>query len=105
MGLQVALNKIVPFSEARSGLSKLVEQVAKDKYIVISKQNKQKAVLLDVNYFEYLQNEAEKEQMRVLEDELSGGFSDYINKAGSGKVVDEAEAYRLLTGKKLAWSN
>lgn len=45
--------KTLPFTEARRGLSKLVDQVSKDHdYVLITKQGKPKAVLMSADEFE-----------------------------------------------------
>lgn len=100
---KVSLQKILPFSEVRNNLSQLVEKVAEEQYFIVSKQNRPKAVLVDLGYFLALQKEAEKERMGELEAVLRKKFTQYFKKKTKEKKITEKEAYRILTGKNLTW--
>lgn len=100
--MKVFLQKILSFTDARNKLSQLVERVENEQYFVISKQNRPKAVLVDLNYFFALQKEAEKERMKELENILRKKFGGYLKKTGK-KRITEKEADQILTGKDLTW--
>jgi len=100
---KVSLQKILPFTEARNNLSQLVERVAEEQYFIVSKQNRPKAVLVDLDYFLALQGEAEKKRMGELEAILKEKFAQYLKKTTKKKKITEKEAYRLLTGEDLTW--
>ena len=98
--MNISLQKIIPFSQARSTLSDLVDRVNREQFFVISKQNKQKAVLVDIDYFQNLQKELEKERLTQIEQTLRTKFRTY----NKGKKMTEEKAYKLLTGETLTWS-
>lgn len=98
--MNISLQKIIPFTQARNKLSDLVDRVSREQFFVISKQNKQKAVLVDINYFQNLQKELEKERLAQIEHTLRTKFRTY----SKGKKLTEEKAYKLLTGKTLTWS-
>lgn len=52
--MDITLQKIIPFTQARNRLSDLVDRVWKEQFFIISKQNRQKAVLVDIDYFQSL---------------------------------------------------
>lgn len=101
--MDISLQKIIPFTEARNKLSDLVDRVRKEQFFVISKQNRQKAVLVDIDYFQSLQKELEQERLVQIEATLRNKFQKYARKINKGKKLTEEEAYRLLSGKKLTW--
>lgn len=101
--MKVPLEKIIPFSEARSKLSQLVGRVENELFFVISKQNKQKAVLVDLDYFDSLQKEAERKRLENIKDSLREKFLAYAKKKTKKSKITEKGAYRILTGENLTW--
>lgn len=101
--MNISLDKIIPFTEARNTLSDLVDRVRKDQFFVISKQNRQKAVLVDIDYFQSLQKELEKERLTQIENILQRKFAQYTKKSQKDKSLTEEKAYQKLTGKTLTW--
>ncbi|MBI2612019.1 type II toxin-antitoxin system Phd/YefM family antitoxin [Candidatus Gottesmanbacteria bacterium] len=97
--MNISLDKIIPFTQARNNLSDLVDKVKDKQFFVISKQNRQKAVLVDIDYFQNLQKEIEKERLAQIEETLRNKFRKYTK----GKKMTEEKAYKLLTGKTLTW--
>lgn len=102
--MNISVDKIIPFTEARNTLSDLVDRVCKDQFFIISKQNRQKAVLVDIEYFQSLQKKLEKERLTRIEKTLRNKFSQYSKKFQKGKNLTEEEAYKKLTGKTLTWT-
>lgn len=111
--MDITLQKIIPFTQARNRLSDLVNRVRKEQFFIISKQNRQKAVLVDIDYFQSLQKELEQERLAQIEETLRSKFQKYTRKISikgrssfgrkRGKKLTEEEAYRILSGKKLTW--
>ncbi|MBI3379336.1 type II toxin-antitoxin system prevent-host-death family antitoxin [Candidatus Gottesmanbacteria bacterium] len=101
--MEISLQKIIPFTQARNMLSDLVDRVRKEQFFIISKQNRQKAVLVDIDYFQNLQKELEQERLAQIEDTLRSKFQQYTKKIKRGKTLTEEEAYQILSGKKLTW--
>lgn len=101
--MKVSLDKIIPFTEARANLSKLVEEVEGNLFFVINKQNKKRAVLVDPDYFESLVKQAESQRMLEIRKTLQKKFLAYAKKKLGKKNITEKEAYKLLTGEELSW--
>lgn len=101
--MDISLQKIIPFTEARNKLSDLVDRVRKEQFFIISKQNRQKAVLVDIDYFQSLQKELEQERLVQIEETLRSKFQKYTRKIKGGKKLTEEEAYQLFSGKPLTW--
>ncbi|HCM82542.1 MAG: hypothetical protein UV63_C0016G0010 [Microgenomates group bacterium GW2011_GWC1_43_11] len=51
---------IIPITEARSMIGELTKQVSGNKYVILTKGGKPKAALVDVLYFQKLQNDLAK---------------------------------------------
>ncbi|OGG14805.1 hypothetical protein A2773_06925 [Candidatus Gottesmanbacteria bacterium RIFCSPHIGHO2_01_FULL_39_10] len=98
--MNISLDKIIPFTQARNNFSDLVDKVKDKQFFVISKQNRQKAVLVDIDYFQSLQKELEKERLTQIEKTLRSKFKTYTK----SKKLTEEKAYQLLTGETLTWS-
>ena len=111
--MDISLQKIIPFTQARNKLSELIDRVRKEHFFVISRQNRQKAVLVDIDYFQSLQKELEQERLVQIEETLRAKFRKYSKKISTkgrssfgrknGKKLTEEEAYQLLSSKKLEW--
>jgi len=101
--MKVQLQKILPFTEARNNFSRLVKEVRKNSYFIISKQNKPIAALVDIKYLSVLQEKAEEEQAQKALEILRKAGTKYLQKISGKKKLTEKEAYKLLTGEELTW--
>lgn len=54
MGLTVSLDQIIPFSQARANLGKLIDLAPKKKFFVITRRNKPIIALVDIKFLEEL---------------------------------------------------
>jgi len=54
------LFNIIPITKARSKLGNLAEKVAKDNYIILTKDGSPKAALVDISYLENLEKQVKK---------------------------------------------
>ena len=53
-------HNIIPITKVRSKLGYLAEKVAKDKYIILTKDGSPKAALVDISYLENLERQVRK---------------------------------------------
>ena len=97
--MKVELDNVYSLTQARAEFSQLVDSVAKGGYIVITKQNKPKAVLVDYKVFEKLWDSHLRVRLRKLAKRLQKSGSKYV-KEQLGDDVSEIEAYRFITGDK-----
>jgi PHD/YefM family antitoxin component YafN of YafNO toxin-antitoxin module len=103
MSISFPLSKIVPFSKARDTFSTLYDQVEKERVIVISKQNKSRVALIDLEYLSSLLREVEIQKAKQLEETIRRKFDTYLKERYPGQDITEELAYEAITGEKLTW--
>jgi len=59
---------IIPITRARSKLGNLAEKVAKDKYIILTKDGSPKAAIVDISYLAHLENQVKKAYKKTFID-------------------------------------
>lgn len=95
----VKLDKVVPFTEVRTSLSNLLDNIKTNKFFVISRKNTPTAVLVDIEYFKKLEREAENSRLKKIQEELHVSTVNYLkNKLNKRDITDE-DVYRDVSGK------
>ena len=92
--LKVALNQIIPLTQARSRLSELVEKTHNTRFWVLTKGGKPRVALVDVAYLDELMRRA---TFNDLAAQSQATFDDYLRRQGlDPDSISEAEAEAIL---------
>lgn len=92
--LKVAIERVVPLTEARSRLSEIVDSAVQDRFWVITKGGKPRVAVVDVQYLDELVRRA---WFDALAAKTQGAFRQYLLRQGlNPDEITEEEAEALL---------
>lgn len=99
--LKVTIDKIIPYTTARATFSQILDEVARDNYLVIARRYKPAAVVASVDYFNKLKSFYDKEkaliEMRKARRGLQEEFNGLLRKMGKDpQTISEAEVNKIL---------
>jgi len=96
MVLKVALDRVVPLTQARARLSELVEQTSEDNFWVLTQHGRPRVALVDVKYLDRL---IQGVWFNDLLSRSQAGFDEYLRKRGlDPATVTEEEVEKILQG-------
>ncbi len=92
--LKVAIERVVPLTEARNRLSEIVDNAIKDRFWVITKGGKPRVAVVDVQYLDELVRRA---WFDTLAAKTQGAFRQYLLSQGlDPDKITEEEAEAIL---------
>ena len=96
MALKVALDRMIPLTEARARLSEIVEQTSGDQFWVLTRRGRPRVAVVDVEYLDRLIR-------RAWFDDLASRshttFDEYLRRRGlDPATVTEEEVDEILQG-------
>lgn len=99
--LQVSLDKIIPYTNARETFSQVLDRAQKDKYLVIARRYKPAIIIVSPKYFMQLKKDAEELRFKKAFHDahlaLADEFSAYLKKIGKDPyTIPEEEVEELL---------
>ena len=96
MALQVALNRVVPLTQARARISEIVEQTTNDQFWVLTRHGRPRVAVVDVEYLDQLMQRA---WFNDLASRSQTAFDEYLRQRGlDPATVTEEEVEALLQG-------
>ena len=96
MALNVALDRIIPLTEARARLSEIVEQTSGDRFWVLTRQGRPRVAVVDVEYLDQLVRRA---WFNDLASRSQAAFDEYLRRRGLDPArITEQEAEAILHG-------
>lgn len=96
MALQIALDRIVPLTEARARMSEIVEQTTGDQFWVLTRRGRPRVALVDVEYLDQLMQRA---WFNDLASRSQTAFDGYLRQRSlDPATVTEEQAEEILQG-------
>ncbi|MEA3340102.1 MAG: type II toxin-antitoxin system Phd/YefM family antitoxin [Chloroflexota bacterium] len=96
MAIRVALDRMVPLTEARSRLSEIINKTVGDQFWVLTRRGKPKVAMIDVNYLEQLMRQA---WFNNLASRSQAAFNEYLQQHGfDPATVTEEQVAKILRG-------
>lgn len=96
MALRVALDRVVPLTEARARLSEIVEQTSGDQFWVLTRRGRPRVAVVDVEYLDQLVRRA---WFNDLASRSQAAFDEYLRQRGlDPATVTEKEVEEILRG-------
>jgi len=96
MMLKVALDRIIPLTEARARLSEIVEQTSGDQFWVLTRRGRPRVAVVDVEYLDRLIRRAWFDD---LVSRSQGAFDEYLRRRGlDPATVTEEKIEEILLG-------
>jgi prevent-host-death family protein len=96
MALKVALDRVIPLTEARARLSEIVEQTSGDQFWVLTRRGRPRVAVVDVEYLDRLMRRA---WFNDLASRSQSAFDEYLQRRGlDPATVTEEEVEALLQG-------
>jgi len=99
MALKVALDRVVPLTEARARMSEIVEQTTGDQFWVLTRHGSPRVAVVDVEYLDQLVRRA---WFNDLASRSQTAFDEYLRRRGlDPAMVTEEEVEEILAGLPL----
>jgi prevent-host-death family protein len=96
MTLKVALDRIIPLTEARARLSEIVEQTSGDQFWVLTRRGRPRVAVVDVEYLDRLIRRAWFDD---LVSRSQTAFDEYLRRRGlDPATVTEEKIEEILLG-------
>ena len=96
MALKVALDRMVPVTEARARLSEIIEQTSGDRFWVLTRRGRPRVAVVDV---EYLDGLIRQTWFNDLASRSNTAFDEYLRRRGlDPATVTEEEIEEILQG-------
>lgn len=96
MALNVALDRIVPLTEARARMSEIVEQTIGDQFWVLTRHGRPRVAVVDVEYLDQLVRRA---WFNDLASHSQTAFDEHLRRRGlDPTTVAEEEVEQILRG-------
>jgi prevent-host-death family protein len=96
MALKVALDRVVPLTQARARLSELVEQTSDDQFWILTHHGRPRVALVDVKYLDRL---IQGVWFNDLLSRSQAGFDEYLRKRGlDPATLTDGEVEKILQG-------
>lgn len=96
MALQVALNRVIPLTEARARMSEIVERTTGDQFWVLTRHGRPRVAVVDVEYLDQLMQRA---WFNDLASRSQTAFDEYLWRRGlDSAMVTEEEVEAILQG-------
>jgi prevent-host-death family protein len=96
MAISVALDRVIPLTEARARLSEVVDKAIDDQFWVLTRRGKPRVAVVDVDYLEQLIRRA---WFNDLASRSQAAFNEYLQRKGlDPATVTEEEIEKLLLG-------
>jgi prevent-host-death family protein len=96
MALKVALDRVIPLTEARARLSEIVEQTSGDQFWILTRRGRPRVAVVDVEYLDRLMRRA---WFNDLASRSQSAFDEYLQRRGlDPATVTEEEVEALLQG-------
>jgi prevent-host-death family protein len=96
MTLKVALDRMIPLTEARARLSEIVEQTSGDQFWVLTRRGRPRVAVVDVEYLDRLIRRA---WFNDLASRSQTAFDEYLRRRGlDPATVTEEEVEEILQG-------
>ena len=96
MALKVALDRMIPLTEARARLSEIVEQTSGDQFWVLTRRGRPRVAVVDVEYLDRLIRRA---WFNDLVSRSHTAFDEYLRRRGlDPATVTEEEVEEILQG-------
>ena len=96
MALQVALDRVIPLTEARARISEIVERTTGDQFWVLTRRGRPRVAVVDVEYLDRL---IQRAWFNDLAYRSQAAFDEYLWRRGlDPAMVTEEEAEKILQG-------
>ena len=96
MALKVALDRMVPVTEARARLSEIIEQTSGDRFWVLTRRGRPRVAVVDVEYLDQLIRQA---WFNDLVSRSNTAFDEHLRRRGlDPATVTEEEIEEILQG-------
>jgi len=96
MALKVALDRMIPLTEARARLSEIIEKTSGDQFWVLTRRGRPRVAVVDVEYLDQLIRRA---WFNDLASRSHAAFERYLRARGlDPATVTEEEVEELLEG-------
>ena len=96
MALNVALDRIIPLTEARVRLSEIIEQAKDDQFWILTRRGRPRVAIVDVEYLDLLIRRA---WFNDLASHSQIAFDEYLRRRGlDPATVTEEELEEILRG-------
>jgi prevent-host-death family protein len=96
MTLNIALERVIPLTEARARLSEIVEQTSGDQFWVLTRRGRPRVAVVDVEYLDQLIRQA---WFNDLASRSQTVFDEYLRRRGlDPAMVTEEEVEKILRG-------
>ena len=96
MTLKVALDRIIPLTEARARLRELVEQTSGDQFWVLTRHGRPRVAVVDVEYLDRL---IQRAWFNDLVSRSQTAFDEYLRRRGlDPATVTEEKIEEILLG-------
>ena len=96
MTLKVALDRVIPLTQARAHLSEIIEQTSDDQFWVLTQHGRPRVALVDVAYLDRL---IQRAQSNDLLSHSQAAFDEYLRRQGlDPATVTEKEVEKILQG-------
>jgi prevent-host-death family protein len=93
MALNIALDRIIPLSEARARLKDIIEQTNDDRFWVLTRRGKPRVAIVDVAYLDQLIRQA---WFNDLSSRSQAAFDEYLQQHGLDPVTATDEEIEAL---------
>jgi prevent-host-death family protein len=94
MALNIALDRIIPITEARARLREIIEQTRNDQFWVLTWRGRPRVALVDVEYLDQLTRRAQFDDLAARS---QTAFDEYLRQRGLDPMtVTEEEIESLL---------
>jgi len=96
MAIKVALDRVIPLTEARARLSEIINKTVGDKFWVLTRRGKPKVAVVDVDYLEQLMQRA---WFNDLASRSQAAFDEHLQRRGfDPTAMTEEEVEKILHG-------
>lgn len=93
MALNIALDRIIPLSEARARLKDIIEQTNDDRFWVLTRRGKPRVAIVDVAYLDQLIRQA---WFNDLSSRSQAAFDEYLQQHGLDPATATDEEIEAL---------
>jgi prevent-host-death family protein len=97
MAIKVALDRIIPLTEARARLSEIIDKTTGDEFWVLTRRGKPEVAMIDVDYLEQLIRRTRFDELTARSQDA---FEQYLRAQGiDPDGASEDEIHQILQGE------
>jgi prevent-host-death family protein len=97
MSIKIALDRIIPLTEARARLSEIIDKTTGDEFWVLTRRGKPEVAMVDVDYLEQLMRRAQFDELTARS---HAAFEQYLQAQGiDPDTASDDEIQQILQGE------